>query len=122
MVTNGHSVIQLSSAWPGAASRETIDGIEVHRAGEWWNANFALPLLYRRERLHELADVVVEDINKIPFFAPLFAQRPVLGVVPHLFGTTVYHEASFAMASYRFVDNRKIQTVLFFIASTRGQP
>jgi glycosyltransferase involved in cell wall biosynthesis len=35
---------------------------------------------------------VIEDINKIPFFAPRWAKAPVLGVVPHLFGTTVFAE------------------------------
>lgn len=111
MVANGHRVIQLSSGWPGAAPRDVIDGVEIRRAGDWWNANFALPLLYRRERLHEHADVVVEDINKIPFFAPLFARRPVLGVVPHLFGSTVYHEASFPMASYVYAWEQGIRPV-----------
>lgn len=100
LVARGHRVLQLSSGWPGAAPRETIDGVVVRRAGDWWNANVALPLLYVRERLHRHADIVVEDINKIPFFTPLFAQVPVVGVVPHLFGTTVYHEASLPMAMY----------------------
>ncbi len=111
MVTRGHRVVQLSSSWPGAVPREEIDGIDVRRAGDWWNANFALPLLYRRERLHEQCDVVVEDINKIPFYAPLFARRPVLGVVPHLFGTTVYHEAAFPLATYVYAWEQGIAPV-----------
>lgn len=100
LVSRGHHVVQLSSGWRGAASRETVDGIEVRRAGAWWNANITLPALYVHERLHTQADIVLEDINKIPFFTPLFARVPVLGVVPHLFGRTVYHEASLPMAAY----------------------
>jgi glycosyltransferase involved in cell wall biosynthesis len=41
----------------------------------------------------------VEDINKVPFFAPLYATAPVLAVVPHLFGTTAFNEASAPIAA-----------------------
>ena len=32
-------------------------------------------------------DLVVDDINKIPFFSPRHTDLPVLAVVPHLFGS-----------------------------------
>ncbi len=100
LVSRGHSVTQLSSGFPGCQSALDIDGIRVLRRGRWYNANFALPLAYLRELRRERFDVAVEDINKIPFFTPLFVRCPVLAVVPHLFGTTVFQEASFPFAMY----------------------
>ncbi len=48
----------------------------------------------------ERFDAVIEDINKLPFFAPSWARAPVLAVVPHLFGTTVFQETDWAQGSY----------------------
>ena len=43
---------------------------------------------------------MIEDINKLPFFAPRWADAPVLAVVPHLFGTTVFAETDVARGLY----------------------
>ena len=45
-------------------------------------------------------DLVVEDINKIPFLLPLYTHVPVVAVVPHLFGTTVFRETNPLFATY----------------------
>jgi glycosyltransferase involved in cell wall biosynthesis len=45
-------------------------------------------------------DVVVEDMNKIPFFIPLLTRLPVVAQIHHLFGTSVFHEVNPAVASY----------------------
>jgi len=47
--------------------------------------------------------LVIEDINKIPFYTPLYQPLPVLAVVPHMFATTVFHEINFLLASYIYV-------------------
>jgi glycosyltransferase involved in cell wall biosynthesis len=100
LVSRGHSVTLLSSAFPGALPEEDVDGIETLRAGSWWNANFVLPMKYRKSLKDRGYDLIVEDINKLPFFTPLYAKCPVVAVVPHLFGTTVFHETSVPLALY----------------------
>ena len=57
-------------------AEEEKDGIRILRRGRWWNANHALPAAFKRELLNERFDVVVEDINKLPFFAPRWANAP----------------------------------------------
>ncbi|MBI5837423.1 MAG: glycosyltransferase family 4 protein [Candidatus Eisenbacteria bacterium] len=96
----GDQVTLLASAFPGGAPETVQDGVRVLRAGDWWNANFALARLGRAELARGGYDLVVEDINKIPFFAPRWSRVPVLAVVPHLFGTTVFQEAAAPMALY----------------------
>jgi glycosyltransferase involved in cell wall biosynthesis len=39
-------------------------------------------------------DLVIENINKIPFFTPLYIRRPILVLVHHLFGGAIYHAVS----------------------------
>lgn len=100
MVARGHRATLVATSFPGAAADEVVDGIRTLRAGSWWNANFVLPRVAARALLMDPADLVVEDINKIPFFMPLHTRLPVLAWIPHLFGTTVFRETNPVFASY----------------------
>jgi len=100
LVKQGHSVTLLASSFSGCVSSAEIDGVRVLRRGKWFDANFALPLAYLRELKRQDFDIVLEDINKIPFYTPCFVKSPVLAIVPHLFGTTVFQEAGFPFAIY----------------------
>jgi glycosyltransferase involved in cell wall biosynthesis len=96
----GHAVVQLATSFDGAAPEETVDGVRVVRRGGEYNANFVLRRAARRLLAEGDFDAVVEDINKIPFFLPTVTRLPVLGVVPHLFGTTVFRETNPLFALY----------------------
>lgn len=106
-VAAGHEVDLVVSGYRGAPPQETLDGVRVHRRGHWAVANFVLPGVCRRLLRNGRYDLLVEDINKIPFCSPLFAGRvPVIAVVPHLFGATVFREANPLVASYVWAAER----------------
>jgi len=111
VVAWGHEVCFLTSGFPGAKPRELIDGMEVIRRGRWFDANYVLPLFYRRNMADRRFDLVVEDINKIPFFFPVVSKAPVAAVVPHLFGSTVYRETNPVFATYVYVFEKFIPFV-----------
>ena len=100
-VAAGHEVELICAGYAGASAEDEIDGVRILRRGDWRVANFVLPGLVR-QRLREASwDLLVEDINKIPFFTPLYAGKvPVVAVVPHLFGRTVYRETNPLAATY----------------------
>ena len=94
-VAAGHEVDLAACSYPGAEPREEIDGVRVHRRGHWLVANWVLPHLVRRLLRERRYDLIVDDINKIPFYTPLYRRGvPVLAVVPHLFGATVFRETN----------------------------
>lgn len=100
-VAAGHEVELICSAYDGAPTHDEIDGVRILRQGDWRLANFVLPGVVRRRLRQEHWDLLVEDINKIPFYTPLYAgQVPVVAVVPHLFGRTVYRETNPLAATY----------------------
>jgi glycosyltransferase involved in cell wall biosynthesis len=74
--------------------------MRVVRRGTWWNFNAVLPGVLAREFASPAPDLVVEDINKVPCFSPLWTKAPVGVVIPHLFGSTAFREANAAVASY----------------------
>jgi glycosyltransferase involved in cell wall biosynthesis len=108
-VAAGHEVDLVVSGYAGAPARETVDGVRIHRHGDWRVANWVLPGVVRRLLREARPDLLVEDINKIPFYTPLYAAGvPVVAIVPHLFGATVYREANAAVATYVWAAERAI--------------
>jgi len=110
-VALGHEVTQLASGFPGGAPAARIDGVEVIRRGRWFDANWALRRAYERELGGRRFDLVLEDINKVPFFTPAFVTAPVLAIVPHLFGRAVFAETAFPLAAYVYLNELLIPRV-----------
>ncbi len=102
----GHAVTLLCSSFPGARAEETLDGIRVLRRGARPVFNYLVPGLYAGLARRERFDVVVDDMNKIPFFTPLYVREPLCGLVHHLFGRSIYREADPLTASYVFAMER----------------
>ncbi len=112
LVTWGHSVTLLCSAWAGCARRTSVDGIEVHRVGSRYTLSLAAPVYFRRRLRTEGFDVVVEDLNKVPFFSPFWGVgAPVALIVHHLFGTAAFREASFPVAAATWLLERPVPRV-----------
>jgi glycosyltransferase involved in cell wall biosynthesis len=104
----GHAVDLVASGWAGGAPRTELDGIRVQRVG----GRHSFALLARGAVRRALAgrpyDIVVEDINKLPLFLPGVTRLPVVAIVPHLFGTTAFAEASWPVAAVVWAAERPI--------------
>lgn len=95
-----HKVTLLAHRFPGSAGEEMVDGIRVLRTGHKFDFNFhVLPFYYRRLR-HERFDVVVEDLNKLPFFLPFALRRPSAALIHHFFGSSIWKETNPLFATY----------------------
>jgi len=106
-----HEVHLIASGWRGCAPQAVVDGIQVTRIGG--RHSFALRGRGAVGRaLRERAfDVVVEDINKVPLFLPTLTRLPFVAIVPHLFGTTAFAEASAPLAAVVWAAERPIPWV-----------
>ncbi|MFL5403275.1 MAG: glycosyltransferase family 4 protein [Gemmatimonadales bacterium] len=99
LASSGHRVRLVCSGWAGGAPRATIDGISIERVGR--RNSFALlgRGAVRRAIAAERPDILVEDVNKLPLFLALGNRLPFCAIVPHLFGTTAFEEASWPVAT-----------------------
>jgi glycosyltransferase involved in cell wall biosynthesis len=102
----GHRVTLCCSSYRGAPKEETIDGIRVLRSGARPLFNFVFPFTYIARLRGADFDVVVEDLNKVPFFTPLYVRRPLAGIAHHLFGKSVFREAGLIPAAYVYLLER----------------
>jgi glycosyltransferase involved in cell wall biosynthesis len=100
LVAKGHSATLVASNFAGGSEEDSQNGIRVIRRGKWFNANFVIPMFLRSHLKRNSYDLIVEDINKIPFFTPAFTRTKVIAVIPHLFGATVFRETNPLLASY----------------------
>jgi glycosyltransferase involved in cell wall biosynthesis len=99
LAAKGHQVHLVCSGWRGGASTATVEGIAVERHGD--RHSFALLGRggVRRALGRARFDVVVEDVNKLPLYTARLSALPSCVIVPHLFGSTAYHEVSAPMAT-----------------------
>jgi glycosyltransferase involved in cell wall biosynthesis len=111
LARGGHEVTLLCCGWPGGAPRARIDGVDVHRVG----TRLTFPLMavryYRRALAAAPFDLLVEDINKVPLYAPVWSAHRVAALVPHLFGSTAFHALPAPLAACVWLSERPLGVV-----------
>jgi glycosyltransferase involved in cell wall biosynthesis len=107
----GHQVILLASGFPGASREEEIDGIHVVRTGMRNTFNFFVPGVAQSLMRRKKIDVIVEDLNKIPFFTPLYLGKPIVAILHHRFGKSIFSETILPFALYVYLTESLIPVV-----------
>ena len=102
-VERGDEITLVSSGFKGCAKTDEYNGIRIIRTGTRETFNFTAPKVIRKLDRKENYDLIVEDINKIPLYTPLYLKKPLLVIIPHLFGTTVFRETNPVLASYVYL-------------------
>jgi glycosyltransferase involved in cell wall biosynthesis len=108
LAEQGVRVTQLSSGFAGGAKRETLDGVDVHRLG---NLALYYPRVVAkciRETRRGRHDVVVECLNKVPFYSPTYSAVPVLAICHHLFGEVAFQQKAWPIAAAVWSSERLI--------------
>ena len=111
LILRGHSVTLLCCRYPGAAAKEIINGIQIYRQGSRPIFNFLVPSLYQQICHHQKFDLLIEDMNRLPFFSPIYAKSGVLVITHHLFGRAIFQQTAWPLASYVYLFERAISQV-----------
>ncbi len=107
IAAKGHEVRLLCGGWPDCPPRAKLDGIDVYRVGTRHTFPFLAHRAYR-ESHDGWADVLVEDINKVPLYTPGWKPNRCVALVPHLFGSTAFQELSAPLASAVWLAERPL--------------
>ncbi|HUF30191.1 MAG TPA: glycosyltransferase family 4 protein [Gemmatimonadaceae bacterium] len=107
----GHPVSLLCGGWPGAPGHAGLDGISVHRVGTRYTFPFLARRWWRREGQALNAEVLIEDMNKVPLYTPRWGAVRTVALVPHLFGTTVFREAPAPLAGIVWLAERPLRAI-----------
>lgn len=107
LVERGHRVTLFVGAVEGQPGKETIDGVDLIRCGGPVTTRLHAFRWYRRaqrEKVH--FDVVVEEINTLPYFAPWFTAAPVVLWMHQLAREVWWYEAPRPLAAVGFLLER----------------
>jgi glycosyltransferase involved in cell wall biosynthesis len=93
-VKAGHECYLITSAFPNCKNIEEIDGYKVYRAGNrlsvYWNAY----KLYKKHFEGKI-DLVIDQINTIPFFTPLYVKEKKMTLIHQLCREIWFYETKF---------------------------
>ena len=132
IAAKGHSVTLVAHKFKGAPEKETVDGIEIIRIGNKFLFDKQFKKYYKT--LNGKYDLIVDDISKIPLFTPSYVKEPVVGILHHIHGNSLYKEIPAPLAYYIIRKEKQIpkyygNTPIFTVSeSTRkelielGQP
>lgn len=74
LIKDGHEVIFIVGGFAGGKSKETVNGFNIIRLGNrysvYWRA-----YKYYKKHLQGWPDIVIEEINTIPFFTKFYVQK-----------------------------------------------
>ncbi|HSH55625.1 MAG TPA: glycosyltransferase family 4 protein [Candidatus Limnocylindrales bacterium] len=78
LVRDGHNIIFVTGAYKGAATEDQIDGYKVVRVGNRFTV-YHNARVYYQKHLQGWADIVIDEVNTIPFFTKYYVhERSVL--------------------------------------------
>jgi len=109
-VASGHEVSLFTSQFPGSKREDFLDGIEIVRAGGRLTVYQAAKKNYAKRFKAQKFDVVIDEINTVPFFAPKFIKNneKVVALIHQLAREYWFYEMPFPISylGYHFLENR----------------
>jgi glycosyltransferase involved in cell wall biosynthesis len=109
-VRDGHDVTWFTSEYPGCRKEEVVDGIRVVRAGGKYSVYRKAKQYYKKRFSKENFDVVVDEINTKPFFAPKFVDNGehIVALIHQLAREYWFYETFFPLnyLGYHFFEKR----------------
>src|SRR5439155_12686880 len=88
-VEQGHEVSLLTSRFPGCSQVETVDGLRIRRIGRLRSGSFHLLVQRELARLSGF-DLVIDEVNTIPFLTPLWGRLPPVVTLIHQLAVDVW--------------------------------
>ena len=74
LIKDGHQVIFLVAGFPGGLSEEKINGYTIIRLGNRWTVYWKAYKYYKKN-LIGWADLVIDEVNTIPFFTKYYIKE-----------------------------------------------
>jgi len=84
LVARGHRVTLVASRPPGLPEEEVIDGVRIIRRGGRLGVYFEAYRIYKKLTREEDYDLVIDEVNTIPFMTPLYARKPIFMLIHQL--------------------------------------
>jgi glycosyltransferase involved in cell wall biosynthesis len=98
LVAEGDEVEWFSASFPSAAAVEELDGIRLVRKGMQWTVHWEAYRHYRHS-ISERFDAVIDEVNTVPFFTPLWSEIPRWMLIFQLAREVWWYESPFPLSA-----------------------
>jgi glycosyltransferase involved in cell wall biosynthesis len=98
LVKAGDEVEWFSAGFPGAPAQEEVEGIRLVRQGKQWTVHWKAFGHYRNSHSKRF-DVVIDEVNTMPFFTPLWSDIPKRMLVFQLAREVWWYESPFPLSA-----------------------
>jgi glycosyltransferase involved in cell wall biosynthesis len=109
-VASGHEVNLFTSQFPSCKREEVADGVKIVRAGGRFTVYRQAKKIYSERFRSENFDVIIDEINTVPFFAPKFIKNneKVVALIHQLAREYWFYETPFPISylGYHFLENK----------------
>lgn len=75
LVEKGHNITWFTAKFPGCQKEEIIDGIKIIRDGNKYTVYLKAREYYKKYFSKQGFDIVIDEVNTIPFFTPKFVNN-----------------------------------------------
>ncbi|MCX6704702.1 MAG: glycosyltransferase, partial [Candidatus Woesebacteria bacterium] len=96
-VKEGNEVIFITGGFPGGKSEEEVDGYKIIRLGNKWTV-YWLAYKYYKQNLVGWADLVIDEVNTIPFFAKFYVKERNIILCYQLCREIWFYQLSFPLS------------------------
>ncbi len=97
LVERGHEVTFLVAGHVGCVHEEMVDGYRVIRVGDRWSV-YLHAWLYYKAHLQGWADLVIDEVNTIPFFAGFYTREKTVLFFHQLCRNVWFYEMPFPLS------------------------
>jgi len=108
--SRGYSITLVCRRPRGFLREEVVDGVRVRRMGGPFTLYLRVAWAYLTGLRNE-CDVIVESINGVPFFSPLYARKPVIAIIHHITDRIFFRELPLPLAALGYLAERSIPLV-----------
>jgi glycosyltransferase involved in cell wall biosynthesis len=96
LVAEGDEVEWFSATFPSAPATEELDGVQLVRKGRQWTVHWDAYRHYRHS-IGERFDAVIDEVNTVPFFTPLWCGIPRWMLIFQLAREVWWYESPFPL-------------------------
>lgn len=101
-VSWGHQVTLFTSAFPGALPKEKVEGVEIIRKGRQFTVHWHAYRYYKKYFQGKF-DLVIDEINTIPFFTPFYVKEKKIVYINQLAREVWWYEAPFPISLFGYL-------------------
>lgn len=120
-IKKGHEVTLFTSEFDGCKHEEILDGITILRSGGRFSVYMQAQKFYKKIFKHMDFDVVIDEINTVPFFTPRFVHNEkVVALIHQLAREYWFYEMPFPLSylGYYYLEKHWLSNYLNIPAVT----